>query len=143
MFACLTTLLVLLTLPVLAGGDKKDPDKSVVRTLDVKGLSLPKPTVNTKPKLIEITSAEQLAKAVPNEEAQKKIMSQVDLAKEQLVFFAWNGAPDSKVTFRVEKSDQGTAITFGYDFGFSMRLQDHHVLFAVPRGAKSKLVLTK
>ncbi len=123
-----------------SGAEQKDKDKDAVRQIDVKNLTLPKPKTNTKPEALEITSAEQLSQALPGEETQAKIKGQVDFSKEKLVYFGWNAAPDSKITFRVEKSDKGLLVSFVYDFGFSMRLVDQHLLFAIPRDASCKLL---
>src|SRR5262245_2630941 len=63
------------------------------REIDLKGLNLaPVPAVASWNKPTKITSAQELAKAFPDKEAQVKIAKQVDFIKDYLLYFRWTGS---------------------------------------------------
>jgi hypothetical protein len=130
-----TTMLALLVALPAGAGDKsqKDDDKAAVRKLELKGAKLGIPKGNlTKP--AEITNAEQLAKAFPDEqELQANIKKQVDFAKEKLLYFAWSGSGGDSLSFQVEKGDKGPVVTFLYKAGLTRDLRGYHAVYAMPR----------
>jgi hypothetical protein len=128
----LATLLLLLPAPALLAdeAEPKDPKAPVAREIKVtsglpvrKGL-LDKPT--------KITSAAELAKEVPNKDAQAAIAKQVDFKKEYLLLFAWSGSGGDRINFKVEKGKGGPEVVFAYTRGFTRDLRRHGKLFAVP-----------
>jgi hypothetical protein len=132
-----TTLLALVVaLPAWAGyKSQKDEDKAAVRKLELKGakLGIPKGKVANP---TEITTAEQLAKAFPDEqELQAKIKSQVDFTKEKLLYFAWSGSGGDSLSFQVDKGEKGPVVTFMYKRGLTRDVRGHHALYAMPRDA--------
>src|ERR1051326_4451528 len=81
--------------PVLRADEKKDID---VKELDLKGLKrdFPKTTYD---KPTGITSEDDLKKAFPEEDMQTAIKKDVDFSKQQIVFFAWSGSGQDKLSY--------------------------------------------
>ncbi len=77
---------------------------------------------------IKITSAEELAKAIPGKEWQDRIGKQVDFAKEYLLFFAWGGSSGDQLAFRFE---DGKGVVFTYSQGVKDDLRPHYRMFAI------------
>jgi RNA polymerase sigma factor (sigma-70 family) len=95
---------------------KKQQKKIIVREIDIEGY---RPLVErdlegivSKP--TKITSLEELTKAFPEEEWQKKIAKQVDFSKEYLLFFTWSDLPGHKLSFKVEESKTGPVAVFQF-----------------------------
>jgi len=119
---------------VLAADDKAepaDPKAPKAREIDTKGMKLPtvrggldKPT--------KVTSAADLAKLVPDEDAQKAITKNVDFKKEYLVVFAWSGSGGDKVSFETKKGKEGEEAVFTYKRGLTRDLRGHFKVFALP-----------
>jgi hypothetical protein len=115
-------------------GGKKPAVK--VREISLSGLrgeasgSAKKPT--------EITNADELAKAFPDKAWQKKLAKQVKFDKEKLLFFAWSGSGQDKLTHKVQKGEKGQEVVFQYRPGRTRDLRHHFHLFAVPKDAAWK-----
>ncbi len=84
-----------------------------------------------RPKVI--ATAEELAKAVPDREAQKVISKGIDFSKEQLLLFRWSGSGMDSLTFRTDKIEDGEEVVFSFEKGSTRDLRDHVKLYAVPR----------
>src|SRR5262245_26122534 len=77
--------------------------KIVVREIDLKGVRGDLTKGEGDPaKPTKVTSAEELTKAIPDEEVRDKIAKQVDFAKDQLVVFSWVGSVTDRLTYQVE-----------------------------------------
>src|SRR5262249_25095486 len=85
----------------------------------------------------EITSDEELAKAFPREEARAKIKKEVDFTRQKLVFFAWSGSGQDKLSFKAGNGEK-PGITFTYEPGRTKDLRPHIHLYSVPRDATVK-----
>jgi hypothetical protein len=66
----------------------------------------------TKP--TRITTADELAKAIPEKGARDLIAKQFDLDKEELLFFAWTGSNTDRLSFQVEQTETGPVAVFGF-----------------------------
>jgi hypothetical protein len=120
-----------LALPLTARADDK---AEAVKEIELKDLKK-SPAFAGANKPTEITSADELAKAIPDEDAVAKIKKDVDFAKVKLVLFAWEGSGGDKVTPSTEKDE----VTFTYKAGLTRDLRQHMHLFAVPKDAKIKM----
>ena len=87
----------------------------------------------------EIKTAEELAKTIPQEEVVAAIKKEVDFGKQKLVFFAWAGSGQDKVTGEIAKEEA----VFTYNPGLTRDLRSHYRLFAVSKDAKVKVVTGK
>jgi hypothetical protein len=120
-----------LALPLTARADDK---AEAVKEIELKDLKkVPEFAGVNKP--TEIASADELAKAIPDEDAVAKIKKDVDFAKVKLVLFSWQGSGGDKLTFSTEKDD----VTFAFKAGLTRDLRPHLHLFAVPKDAKVKM----
>ena len=129
--AVLTACVLALAALPASGGEK---DKLPVREVDLKGIDLGDAKGDPhKPAVI--TSAEDLAKAIPSEEAQAKIKKDVDFAKEKVLYFAWSGSGGDSLSFQVDKGEKGPVVTFMYKRGLTRDVRGHHALYAMPRDA--------
>src|SRR5262245_18394708 len=90
-------------LPAAAGADDKE---AAVKEIDLKGLKLPPPRGKIDMPTA-IKGAEELAKAIPDAEAQEKIKKEVDFAKQQLLFFAWSGSGGDRITPAIDRGAKG------------------------------------
>jgi hypothetical protein len=128
-------LFLLLALSVLlpAGISQADDvtkDRMIVKEINLKGLKLnPMRGRFGQPK--EITSAEELARLFPDEEAQNRIKKEVDFTRVKLLYFAWSGSGQDRVTGTVKEEDNKTEVVFTFQPGRTKDLRTHHRLFAV------------
>jgi len=118
--------------------DKKDEKPAIVKEIDLKGLKLPPARGGNATKPTTITSAEELAKAIPDEEAQAKIKKDVDFAKQKVVFFAWAGSGQDKLT--TITADGKSEVVFSYERGLTKDLRSHLRLFVLPKDATVTIV---
>jgi ABC-type molybdate transport system substrate-binding protein len=126
--------LVALSAAAAEDGVKKGK-AAVVREIELKGFwgSLPK-RVASKP--LHISSADELTKAIPDEEVRDQIAKQVDFAKDQLVIFSWVGSGTDKLTYQVEEGEKGPVVVFTFTRGHGDDLpRPRHRLYAVAKGA--------
>jgi hypothetical protein len=123
-------------LALTAGLFAADPKEAPVRALDVKVEGSAKGRA-TEP--VVIRSADELAKAITDEAAVAAIKKAVDFEKEQIVYFAWSGSGQDKITFA---SLDGAAplVTFTYTPGRTRDFRPHTKLFALPKAATCKVV---
>ena len=121
----------------------------LARAIDLKGFKtetilpkgdLPKGPV-TKP--TAIASTEELKKAIPDKEWQKRILKQVDFAKEKLLFFAWSASSADQLSFQVEKDKTPPTVVFSYAPGVDDDLRPHFRLFATPNDASWRVAVKK
>jgi hypothetical protein len=137
-------MLALATFSVLAAGSVgsgsfwdqgKDP---APREIDIKGFTGGNAS-GTVDKPTKITSADELAKAVPDKVWQGTIAKQVDFAKEYLVLFGWSGSGQDKLSFNVEKDNKRQVVVFSYVPGKTRDLRPHVFLYAVPKDASWRM----
>jgi len=119
-----------------AAEDAGKKDKStVVREIELNGHwgSLPK---GHPSKPINITSADELTKAISDEEVRDKIAKQVDFAKEQLVIFSWVGSGTDKLTYQVSEHRKGPYVAFTFHRGHGDdKPRPRHQIYAVAKNA--------
>jgi hypothetical protein len=127
LMVCVLTMLAL-AVPVLAA-DEKDP----VKLLDLKDLKR-EPSRGDVKKPTEITSNDDLKKAFPESELAARLMKENDFAKSKLLFFAWSGSGQDKLSYTVEKDE----VVFKYQPGLTRDLRGHFQLFAIPKDMKYK-----
>lgn len=111
-----------------------DEKKSVLREIDLKGYEVNSKERGDVTKPTKITSAEELAKALPGKDVPEKIGKQVDFSKEYLLLFRWSGSGQDKLTAAGEKK-----ATFTLKRGLTRDLRPHVHLFAVAKDAEWEL----
>jgi hypothetical protein len=123
-------------LALTAGLVAADPKEGAVRVLDVKVEGPARGRVSAP---ATIRSADELAKAIPDEAAVAAVKKAADFAKEQVVFFSWSGSGQDKISF---ESSVGAAptVTFTYTPGRTRDVRAHTRLFALPKDATYKVV---
>ena len=128
-----------LTLGAGASAQDRGPKQgAVVKELDAKGVPrvLERGDVN---KPTAITSAKELATAIPGKEVQARLKKEIDFRKQQILFFAWSGSGGDKLTYRLDKGATGPVVIFEYQRGLQKNLAPHVRLFAIPKGATWKV----
>jgi hypothetical protein len=113
-----------------------DPKETTVRALEVK-VEGPAKGRATEP--VAIRSADELAKAIPDEAAVAAVKKAVDFEKEQVVYFAWSGSGQDKITF-ASAGAAAPVVTFSYTAGRTRDIRAHTKLFALPKDATYKVV---
>src|SRR5262249_7276783 len=134
-FAITSIALVLASVPATA--DEKKGEPPTVRALDVKiegmiSVKFGDPTV--------IADAEQLAKVIKDEATVTTINKAVDFKTERILYFAWSGSGQDKVTFTTAEGKKGLEVTFAYTPGRTKDERWHKKLFAIPKDAAFKVV---
>jgi hypothetical protein len=125
-----------LALCLVAGGGLVAEEKEkvpAVKKLEVKGFRVARPGRFRKPTVI--TSAKELARAVPGEGAQEKIEKQVDFDKQQVLMFSWAGSGRD----RLSVTESEGKVVFHYKRGLTKDLRPHLYFFAVRKGVKYEL----
>jgi hypothetical protein len=79
-------------------------------------------------KPVKVTDKEELAKAVPDKDAQAAIAKQVDFKKEYVLLFAWSGSSGDRLTMSAEKGE----VTFTFKHGLVSDFRPHAQLYALP-----------
>jgi hypothetical protein len=120
---------------VLAGSLAAGDDRAAVREIPTKGLAIAPPKGGKATAPAEVKSAEELAKSESLKGAAEAIKKQVNFDKEKVVFFAWAGSGQDRIT-----PDEESPGTFTYARGRTRDLRRHVRLFAVPKGAAVKVV---
>jgi hypothetical protein len=116
----------------LAGGQAPKGKSNSVREIHLVRYQGPRDQGDaTKP--TAITNAAELAKAIPDKEWQDCIASQVDFSREYLLFFAWAGSGQDKLSFEVGGRGIVPAVEFHYRRGLTQDLRSHFHLFAVAK----------
>jgi hypothetical protein len=122
--------------PLVARADEPAKDaKQAVKEIDLKGLKRAPAEGGDVKKPTVITSAEELAKAFPEEELQGRIKKEVDFDKQRLLFFAWAGSGGDKLDFKVEDGKKGPEAVFTYRTGLTRDLRGHFHLYVLPKDA--------
>jgi hypothetical protein len=90
-----------------------------------------------------ITTTEELAKVFTDPEVRKSLNSSVDFTKEQMLYFGWAGSGTDRLTFAVEKNEQGRAeVVFKYRRGATDDVQSHYHLYGLPKGTPWRVAMT-
>jgi len=130
-----TPLALLLCLVTLAAGDGKE---EIVVT-EISLADVPAAIVQGKPTMpTTITTAEELAKVFADESVAARIKKDIDFEKQKLVYFAWSGSGQDKLTHSIvkdEKDDKKEVVKFQYHPGRTRDLRGHHKLYALPKDA--------
>jgi hypothetical protein len=129
-----TSLTVLFASAVAMADEKKAPP---VRALDVK---VDGEVTNRFGSPVVIAGAEQLAKAIKDEAAVTTVKKAVDFEKEQVVYFAWSGSGQDKLTFAAGSDKADPDVIFTYTPGRTRDVRMHKKLFALPKDARFKVV---
>lgn len=124
-----------------AGMSRADPTADVkeaaVRALDVK-VDNPAKGRATEPTVIK--SADGLGKAIPDPAAVAAVKKAVDFDQELVVYFAWAGSGQDRITFASSAGATGPEVTFTYTPGRTRDVRPHAKLFALPKNATYKVV---
>jgi hypothetical protein len=83
-----------------------------------------------------ITSAEELAKGIPDQASRERIAGRIDFSKEDLLLFAWTGCSGDAFTLEMEKLRTVTAVNFTLKHGITSDIRPHVYLFAITKDAK-------
>jgi hypothetical protein len=127
------TLFCLLAFGVAQAQDT-EPKEIKTRQLKVKAFKI-EGKQPSAPKETKITSAAELAKAIPHKATQDEISKQVDFSKEYVLYFAWAGSGADKLTFKVEEKE----VVFSLKRGLTRSYVTHGILIAVPLKYKFKM----
>jgi hypothetical protein len=131
-----------LTLSAGTFAEGKEENKDAVKELDPTGVPRVRERGDVN-KPTAITSAEELAKAIPVEEVQTRLKKAVDFTKQQVLFFAWSGSSGDMLAYTAEKGEKGPEIIFQYQRGRRTDLVAQVRLFAIPRDATWKVQAAK
>jgi hypothetical protein len=125
--------LILLFSAFVVGQDQKD-NPGVAREIDLKEYQGSRINGDIlKPRTI--TSAAELARAIPDKAWQERIARQVNFAKEHLLFFAWAGSGQDRLSLHLEGRGKALTVVFLYTRGLTDDLRSHFRLFAVAKDA--------
>jgi hypothetical protein len=133
------------TISAASFADEKAADEkktAVIKELDAAGVPrvLERGDVN---KPAAITTAQELARAIPVEEVQARLKKAVDFRKQQVLFFAWSGSGGDQLACSVEMRKNGPEVIFEYRRGLQKNLVPHVRLFAIPKDATWKVQTAK
>jgi len=120
----------------LTGAAAADADaKDVVREITLlKGkVPVPRDGRATMPTLIEDEAA--LKKTFSDAEVAAAIQKHVDFTKEKLVFFAWSGSGQDRVSASLDPLAAQLTVVFKYTPGLTRDFRRHARLFAIPKTA--------
>ncbi len=107
------------TIKALCTDPKKAPvgagpgGKPLARAIDLDGY-VPEKTDGVPTKPTRVTSADELAKAIPNKGLYGRILKQVDFDKEDLIVFAWTGSNTDQLSFQIEETTTGPVAVFTF-----------------------------
>jgi hypothetical protein len=113
-----------------AGGHSPKGKGNTAREIDLLGYQGMRIRGDVR-KPTRITNADELARAIPDREWQDRIAKQVDFAREYLLFFAWAGSGQDKLSFKVGGRGIVPAVKFLYTRGETDDLRSHFHLYAV------------
>ncbi len=119
---------------MLASSFAAGDDKAAVKEISTKELKLVFPKRGKATAPAEIKSADDLAKNESLKGAADAINKQVNFDKEKVVFFAWAGSGQDRIT-----PDATAPGTFTYTRGRTRDLRRHLHLFIVPKDATVKV----
>jgi len=139
-FASTFILLGVLSPAFAAPDPKKDDTSATARPIDV---AIPGAAKGKATEPITITSVEDLAKTIGDEDAVTAIKKSVDFKKEQVVYFAWAGSGQDKITFEAKDGKKGPEIQFTYTRGLTRDLRQHKKVFALPKDASFTVTTSK
>ncbi|MBY0231271.1 MAG: hypothetical protein K2W96_18470 [Gemmataceae bacterium] len=125
----LTMCAVLLALPALAE-DKPVEPAGKARELKIEK----KPDGRGKPGPVKATSADELAKAVPNKDTAEEIAKQVNFKSEYVVVWHWSGSGGDKLSMEAGEKEA----VFTMKRGRTRDLRQHFHAFALPKGMTYK-----
>ena len=126
-------LIAVLSLGVVMAETKPE----AVRQLDVK---LEGPAKGKAAEPTVITSEEALAKALGDDAGTAAVKKLVDFKTEQVVYFAWSGSGQDKITFVVADGKKGPEVTFTFAAGRTRDFRPHRKVFVLPKDATFKVV---
>jgi hypothetical protein len=132
------TLLSIACLVLPAAVLAEDTKVAEVKEIDIKDLKKPQPRGRVDRPTI-ITSTAELARTFPDEDTQASVQKHVDFTKQKLIYFAWAGSGQDKLTFTVGKGEKGVEVVFHYKRGLTRDLRPHTHLYVVPKDASWKL----
>lgn len=105
-----------------------------VREIDFKGV---KPQAGGQPdKPTVIGNGEELAKAIPDEQTRARIRKEIDFDKERLLYFAWTGSGEDRLTWDVNvlcSKSREREVIFRYHRGRTDDTKSHIRLLAIPK----------
>jgi hypothetical protein len=113
--------------------------KPGVPEIRVSGFNIPGPVKTDMTDPTTITSAAKMAERFPDEALQANILSKADFARQSLLLFAWDGAPDDWLESRTETD--GKNVRFHKTQGKLPGQLRHYQLFVIPRGAVWELAV--
>ncbi|VTR96687.1 unnamed protein product [Gemmata massiliana] len=133
------TMCIAAVLVAALGGAPVDVTKGTVRNLMATIEDFQRPR-SAAPKLIEIVSADALAKApvFRDDDGREAIGKQVDFSKEKLVVFAWKGSGTDEISHSPADKDGKIGFTFRAGTGEDVR-ESRVRAFAVPKDSKIEL----
>jgi len=122
-----TWILSLAVCGLVVAARAEEKNDAVVKELDAKGLKPNERGQANKPTVI--TSADDLAKAIKEEDVAARLKKDVDFTKTQLVLFAWGGSGQDKIAYEVKDKK----VVFSYTPGLTRDLRQHVRVYAIPK----------
>lgn len=129
----LACLVILAPCGVQADDPTKKPDQLVKELTAPRPNGIPRGNPRTP---IEITSADELAKAFTDKDAVAAIQKDVDFAKQKLVSFAWAGSGMDRIRAVIVEVKGVKEVAFLFRAGRTKDLRGHVHLFVVDRSVK-------
>ena len=122
------TLCGLTSAPAAIADDKPAEEKkaALVTEINLKGLKVGRAGRGDPTKPTMITTAEALAKAFPDADAQAAIKKDVDFSKQELALFAWEGSGGDNLAFTVDETKKPPHVKFTLKRGLSRDLRSTH-----------------
>ena len=138
------TLFTMLGLSIVLLGPKVQADDVTkdsvsVKEIDLKGVRLtPVRGGFGQPK--EIGSAEELRRVFPDEDTQARIKKEVDFSRVKLLYFAWSGSGQDRVTSSIKGEDNKMEVSFTFQPGRTKDLRAHFRLFAIGKDIRWRVI---
>jgi hypothetical protein len=114
----------------------EEAQQKVIREISVEGKAkLPRSrTGKVSPTVIK--SSAELAKLITNDEVRQQIAAQVDFATEHVLFFAWAGSGQDRLTTSVTRTNDAARVVISYQPGRTRDLRPHVHLFVIKQSAQ-------
>jgi hypothetical protein len=121
--------------------ERDDPppeEKGVAREIKLRGVRLGKAGKDvTRP--TKITSKEELVRAIPDKDVQKRLNKDVDFSKDVLLLFVWTASAEDSLEPKEEKKEDRSEVIFTYIAGRNPEKTRHVRLFKLPKDIKWKV----
>jgi hypothetical protein len=120
--------------PAVKPDKPEPPPKSIpVRKIKIEGVTWP---IGRPQEPLIINSQKKLAEVFDDEASQAAVLKLLNLEKERLVVFHWQGSGGDKLELVSANAEEQILTTFVYRRGLTRDLRPHLHLYVVPQDAK-------